>query len=398
MQKFMLPVLFILSLIPCSIEIDISAPSFPEIASYFGVSEGKVERIIAYNFLGFWISAVLYGPLSECYGRRKIMIGGNAILLMGALGCGNVSTIDQLFIWRFIQGLGASASAVVVFAMIADVYKGDKAIRLVSAMNAILTLSMAIAPIMGSFINQAWGWRGNYFIVAGICLISWILLLTMLPETKKNLQKFKWAKIQQDYRKLLKNPQFMCASFVPSMLYASYMAFVTCGAFLYMDVFNFSTFTYACHQGGIITVFSLVSVCSSHIGRIIEKKNCAMLGMVISLGSAVILALISFFRPTSPFLVTLFMSTFCIGFALCYPIIFSRSLELFPHIKGTASSLTMALRALICALIVSLTSVFCNNNPRAVFLIILCVTLLAFVMTRYYFFNKIFYDVDKTKP
>ncbi|AIL13535.1 MFS transporter [Candidatus Paracaedimonas acanthamoebae] len=390
MQQFILPVLLILSLIPCCIEIDISAPSFPEIASYFGVSEGKVGMTIAYNFLGFWVSAVLYGPLSECYGRRRIMISGNALLLIGAFGCGTVTTIDQLLIWRFIQGLGASTSAVIVFAMVADVYKGNKAIRLIGVMNAILTFIMAIAPVIGSFINRAWGWRGNYFIVAGVSLISWILLLKMLPETKRNLQKFHFGKIHQDYKTLLKSPEFIGTSFVPSMLYASYMAFIACGPFLYMETFKLSIFTYACHQGAIIAIFSLISLSSDHVMGVLGKKNCIVFGVTASFISAAVLNIISLFWPNSPFLVTSFMIIFCMGFALCYPIIFSASLELFPKIKGIASSLTMALRALICALVVGVTSFFYNGHPLSVFFVVLLATIFVFMLTRYYLLKKIF--------
>lgn len=390
MQKFMLPVLFILSLIPCCIEVDISAPSFLEIASYFGVSEGKVELTIVYNFLGFWISAVLYGPLSECYGRRRIMIIGNTLLLIGAFGCGIVTTIDQLLVWRFIQGLGASSSAVIVFAMIADIYKGNEAIRLIGVMNAILTLIMATAPVVGSFVNRAWGWRGNYFIVAGISLITWVLLLKMLPETKRKRQKLNLRKIHQDYKILLKSPEFICTSFVPSMLYASYIAFVACGPFLYMGTFKLSIFSYAWHQGIIIAVFSLISLCSDYMIKILGKKHCIEVGVTASFISAIVLIMISLFWPNSPFLVTSFMITFCIGFALCYPIIFNASLELFPKIKGTASSLTMALRALICALVVGFASFLYNEHPLSIFSVILLATFFVFILTRSYLLNKMF--------
>lgn len=392
MQKFMLPVLFILCLIPCCIEVDMSAPSFPEISSYFGVSERKVELTIAYNFLGFWIAAVLYGPLSECYGRRKIMIIGNTFLLMGAFGCGIVTTIDQLLGWRFIQGIGASAPAVIVFAMIADVYKGNEAIRLIGIMNATLTLVMAIAPIVGSFINYAWGWRGNYFIVAAISLISWILLFKMLPETKKNLQRFNLKRIQNHYKVLLRSPAFICTSFVPSMLYAAYMAFVACGPFLYMETFNLSIFTYACHQGVIIAVFSLVSLFSHNIINIFGEKSCIVLSVTACSISAIGLTLISLFWPHSPFLITSCMIIFCMGFSLCYPIIFSISLDLFPHLKGTASSLTMALRALI----VGLTSFLYNGHPFSLFFVILLTTIFVFIVIRGYLLNKIFHH-DNTK-
>lgn len=211
----LLPFILIVSLIAKFIEIDISVPSFPDIVRYFNVSEGAIQLTIAYNFLGFCIGGLFFGPLSECYGRRRMMIIGNTLLLIGAVGCVFAPSVFWLLISRFIQGVGASTS-VVVFAIIADNYQGDKAVKFIGIMDATLTVVMAIAPTLGSFINEAVGWRGNYATVAVICLISWTLLLLALPETKKERVNFSLKKMMQDYRKLLSSPKFIALSLIPS--------------------------------------------------------------------------------------------------------------------------------------------------------------------------------------
>ena len=126
-----LPYIFVISLITCCIEVDISVPSFPDISDYFNISDGLTQMTIAVNFLGFCLSSVIYGPLSDSYGRRSVMLVGNAIMLIGAIFCVFANTIELLLLSRFIQGFGASTSAVVVFAMIADVYETDKAAKLI---------------------------------------------------------------------------------------------------------------------------------------------------------------------------------------------------------------------------------------------------------------------------
>ena len=140
---------------------------------------------IAVNFFGFCLSSVAYGPLSDCYGRRNVMLIGNAIMLIGAVLCVVAHNIELLLIARFIQGFGASTSAVVVFAMIADVYETDKAAKLIGLMNSLITVFMSITPLAGGFINNLVGFRGNYFIIALVSVISWIMLYFQLPETKK---------------------------------------------------------------------------------------------------------------------------------------------------------------------------------------------------------------------
>jgi MFS transporter, DHA1 family, multidrug resistance protein len=237
MPKTFMPLL-ILSLITCCIEIDISVPGFPDMAKFFNVSEGAIQLTIAYNFLGFCLAGLFYGPLSDCYGRRKMMILGNGLLLIGAVGCAFAPSLFILFVSRFIQGLGASASAVVVFAMIADAYTGEKAIKLIGIMNSALTVLMAIAPIIGSFINQAVGWRGNYAIVATMSLISWLLLVFLLPETKKEFEPFHVNKVLNNYKTLFCNAKFLKSSLIPSLQCSAYFSFVACGVFLYTETFN----------------------------------------------------------------------------------------------------------------------------------------------------------------
>ncbi len=225
MPRYFLPLL-ILSLIACCIEVDISVPSFPDMGRYFHVEDGIIQMTIAYNFLGFCLGAAVYGPLSDVYGRRPIMVWGNAILAIGAVGCVIAPSISFLLGTRLIQGIGASASAVVVFAMIADAYpEKDKAAKLIGAMNGVFTTIMAAAPIVGGFINEAVGWRGNYGIVALICIVSWVFLSFFLPETKRTFESFHLSKIKKGYQQLLTSIPFISASVVPSLSYACYLSY-----------------------------------------------------------------------------------------------------------------------------------------------------------------------------
>ncbi len=351
----LLPFLLILSLIAKFIEIDISVPSFPDMVHYFNVSEGTIQLTIAYNFLGFCIGGLFFGPLSECYGRRRIMIIGNTLLLIGAVGCVFAPSIFWLLISRFVQGIGVSTS-VVVFAIVADSYKGDEAVKFIGIMNSVLTVVMAIAPVLGSFINEIVGWRGNYATVAILCLISWVLLLFLLPETKKDRDAFSLKKIMKDYRKLLSSPRFVTLSLMSSLFSAAYMSFITCGPFLYMKTFGLSSTIYALHQGAIVGCFSLISLFA---GKILQKLGaiwCVISGTSVGAIGSLLLVIFSIIVPHSFYLVTLSMIIFSIGCAICQPVIFNASINVFPEIKGTASSAVSFIRAFIMAIFIGLTS------------------------------------------
>ncbi len=378
----LLPFLLILSLIAKFIEIDISVPSFPDMVRYFNVSEGTIQLTIAYNFLGFCIGGLFFGPLSECYGRRRIMIIGNTLLLIGAVGCIFAPSIFWLLISRFVQGIGVSTS-VVVFAIVADSYKGDEAVKFIGIMNSVLTVVMAIAPVLDSFINEIVGWRGNYATVAILCLISWVLLLLALPETKKDRDIFSLKKMMKDYRKLLSSPRFVTLSLMSSLFSAAYMSFITCGPFLYMKTFGLSSTIYALHQGAIVGCFSLISLFAGKILQKLGAIKCVISGTsVVAIGS-LLLVIFSIIVPPSFYLVTLSMIIFSIGCAIFQPVIFNASINVFPEIKGTASSAVSFIRAFIMAIFIGLTSYVYNGQAISVAVLVLSAIVLELVFTVY---------------
>lgn len=358
MNLTFLPFLLIFALVNSCIELEISAPSFPDIVNAFHVSEAVVGLTITYNLVGFCIASLIYGPLSDCYGRRRIMLTGNGVLALGATGCVLASSIEMLLLARLIQGLGAATSAVVVSAIIADTYKTDQATKLYGLMNAVFTTLMAAAPVIGGTVNSAIGWRGNYGVVAFICVVSWALLYFFLKETKLSRETIRLGNIIADYRKLFSSPLFLSAAAIPSLLYGCYMAFVAIAPFLYRESFGLPMLNYTLHQGAVVAVFAITSAFSDKAIKNLGAKKTLISAICLSFsGSALMLCARNSWTLTIP------MSLFSIGFALTYPIIFARSLEIFPNLKGTASSAIMSLRYLLCSVITGLASYFYDGRP-----------------------------------
>ena len=142
-----LPALLVITLLPCWAEVDISVPSFPGMAAYFEASDSLIQTTITVNFLGFCISTLLYGPLSDVFGRRKVMLIGNAIMLLGAFGCVFSPSIEFLLFARFVQGLGASTSTILVFSIITDKYCQEESAKIISSINAVTTIFISFSKV-----------------------------------------------------------------------------------------------------------------------------------------------------------------------------------------------------------------------------------------------------------
>ncbi|MFY0577923.1 MFS transporter [Cystobacter fuscus] len=355
MNKRYLPALLILAIVSTSIEIDMSVPSFPDMARTFGVAEGIIQRTITYNFLGFCLGALLYGPLSECFGRRKMMLIGNCVMLVGALGCVYSQSIDQLLLSRFVQGIGASTSVVLVFAIIADCYQGHEAFKILGLTNAMMSTFMALAPSAGGYVNMMLGWRGNYGVVAAITATALVLMFLLLPETKQKLETLDAGKIVRDYAVLVRHGGFISASLVPSLLFAAYMVFIASSGFLYLQSFGLPIRAFVPHLSIIVLSFAIPSMFAGKLIALLRgPDNTVKVGMGITTGSILLLLCL----PENPYVLTALISLYCVGFAICYPIIFGRSMEIFPEMRGTASSVIMSVRSLLVSLLTAAASAF----------------------------------------
>jgi DHA1 family bicyclomycin/chloramphenicol resistance-like MFS transporter len=373
--------LLVVSLLTCSVEVDLSVPSFPNISNYFNISDSLTQMTIALNFFGFCLASGVYGPLSDAFGRRKVMIIGNAIMLFGAVGCALAYSIEFLLFSRFIQGIGASTSTVVAFAMIADVYSEEKSAQLVGTMNSLITIFMSIAPIAGGFINESLGWRGNYTVIAVLSVISWLMLYLWLPETRDNFTPLQYKKISNDFKTLFLDKRFMLASLVPSIFFAGWMSFVSCGSFLYMETYDLPIMYYALHQGCIIAVFSGVSLYSGKILQTIGERNCVIFGAIFALLGSILMITISVILEKAPYLTSFSMILYGIGAAISYPVIFAKSLQIFPNIKGTAASVIMAMRSLLCASFIAISSYIYSGQLITVAAMILTASVLVSILS-----------------
>lgn len=351
-------------------EIDISLPSFPSIMTYFGSTEAQVQSTLSLNFLAFCLSGLLYGPLSESWGRRGLMIFGATCFLIGAIGCVFSFSIYQLMFWRFIQGLGASSTLVMGFAMISDRYSGEVAANYIGKINAYVTIFMAAAPILGSAIINYFTWRANFTLIAIIALISWFFLIWQLPETKTKKQPLNISTLFKDYLTVFSHGKFLIYASMPNMLVTAYLTFVGSASFFYINTCKLSYFQFAMQQGLIVLIFSLTSFYADKVVERIGSRKAVNLGMVCCTISIVLFTYFAFHYPDSPRLITFAMCWMAVGCAFPMSVTFAQSLEILPNLKGTCSSFIVSTRLFVSSGAVALTGLLFDGSMRPVALVI----------------------------
>lgn len=150
----------ILSVAIVDMATDLYSVALPSIANYFKVEGSVVQLTISLNLVGFAVSGLIYGPLSDHYGRRPMMLIGMTIFTLASVMCYIADSIMLLILIRFIQGAGAGVAGVVGYAAIRDMYSGSEYSRVISKLNMVVALSPGIAPVVGSYIiSHGYHWK-----------------------------------------------------------------------------------------------------------------------------------------------------------------------------------------------------------------------------------------------
>jgi len=360
-----LPFILLLATLASAIEMHMSAPSLPDISDYFGISDGMTQLTISINLIGYCLACVFVGPLSDSYGRRTVLITGSVIMLIGAIGCVCANSIEFLLFSRFLQGIGASTPVVIVNAIIADLYKGPKAAKLIGQVMGLLTICSAIAPVAGGVVQEMVGWRGNYAVVAIFSFLSLVVVIAKLPETKVTFDKFKIVQISRNYWTILSNDVFVCGACVPILCYTGFISFIVVAPFLYTETFKLTLMHYVFHQGVIILSFSVSSMFVGTFIKLVGEINSTIWGTRICLLATIFMVLLSLFSDnsvTSAYLTTASMIIFATGCSSCRNIILAKTMEIYPEHKGQASSVIAGLRMFLASISISITSYFYDGS------------------------------------
>ena len=158
-----LPIILMSASFLCAFVTDVYMPCFPSMQDFYKASVTTLEWSLNLYFVGFSLGSLCYGAFSDTYGRRPTMIVGFGIFVLGSFICLIPHSIYFLLAGRLIQGIGAAVSPSVGFAMIKDVYPEKPAVRLISLIGMIISLSPTIAPTIGVHINIWVGGIYNFF-------------------------------------------------------------------------------------------------------------------------------------------------------------------------------------------------------------------------------------------
>jgi DHA1 family bicyclomycin/chloramphenicol resistance-like MFS transporter len=206
-----IPILLIIFNFTANLSNDIYLPSLPRLIQVFHTSANTVQLTMTIWFAGVAIPQLFFGPLTEKYGRRPILMWGGVCFVISSLLCCVASSIHMLLIARFFQGVGVCSLNVTSFSILSDLYAYKQRIKIMTQISICGTLAPLIGPIIGGYILTLLGWRENFMLIFSLGLISLIGLKLSLPETnlELNTEATKLKRVAANYLSLLKTHGFL---------------------------------------------------------------------------------------------------------------------------------------------------------------------------------------------
>jgi DHA1 family bicyclomycin/chloramphenicol resistance-like MFS transporter len=330
---------FLTALGPLS--MDMYLPSLPDIGRTLGAPVLDVQLTISSYLFGFAAGQIFYGPVSDRFGRRPVLLAALVVYAVATVGCAAARSIEALIALRFLQALGGAGAIVLARAVVRDLYSGVRAGRELSLMGAITGVAPIVAPVIGGALQTFFGWRATFVLLVLCAFVIGATAARLLPETLRERPKtpFSLRAMSVLYRSVAAHPGFLAnlailtASFVGLFAWISGAPVVMQSAVYGLSPFAFGV-TFAVGAAGYVlgTLLAARIVIRFGLDRLIGIGTAVMAcgGLLMALVVALALPHVLWFVGA----MTLYLAG--IGFAL--PSTMAGALTPFPDRAGTASS------------------------------------------------------------
>lgn len=358
------------------ISTDIFLPALADMSEYYHVSKSNIQNAIAIFLFAIAVGQLIYGPLSDSLGRKKILISGLFLWFGATVGSLYTNQLESLLFLRFLQGLGACAGIVLSREIVNDLLDKQAAGQVYLIIFPFVGASPAIAPLIGGELLKYFPWQSSFIFLCLFILVTILLTWFFLPESlrKENRVKLSPFSIVKGIRGVLKNKQFLFYALIPCFAYAAYFAYIIESPFL-LEGLGMSPQ----HIG-----YSYIGLSFSYIlGNLTAKKviQHRSIEKTIKIGYRIfVVASVLFFLQmlASPYpLVTslLTISTLTYGNGFLLPLGTSLAISSHPNAMGSASGVMGALQLSSASVSAALIGKISGHSPliTASFLMLICV-------------------------
>ncbi|WP_175942077.1 multidrug effflux MFS transporter [Burkholderia pyrrocinia] len=367
--------LFLLMLVVClpRVTIDAYLPSLPAMADALHGSDAQLQLTLTLYMVGYALSMLVSGPLSDRYGRRPVLLGGLCLYVIASVACALSTSIPAIIAARIFQALGGCSGTVIGRVIVRERFPTAMQASMLSRISAGMALSPVIAPLAGSAIAEWLGWRGVFGWLAAGGLVATAMVLRYLPETRESETRPEPGPgLLRTYARLLRERRFLRYSLAISFVYCTYFPFIAESSTLFQRQMGVSGSAYAAIFG--LTVLGYLigsSVFRRTSGRwnadavIVAAAGVNLVGTAVLWGGGAVAP-----AAVAALVVPMFVVMITVGIAI--PACQFAVMQPYTKIAGTASGLFFFIQMAITATCGGVLAWLSDGTARPMILVTVC--------------------------
>ncbi|MEW5838098.1 MAG: multidrug effflux MFS transporter [Pseudomonadota bacterium] len=340
--------------------LDTYLPSFPSIAADLMATAEDMQRTLSDYLWAFGVMMLVYGPLSDALGRRRVVLFALLGYALASLGCALANDIDTLVLMRVAQGLAAGAGLVIGRALVRDLFEGAQAQKVSADVMLFFAIAPAIAPLVGGWLEGWFGWRAVFFFLSGIGLLVFALVAAWMPETlpKAQRQPIHPVLVLRAYGDMLRQPSFMLLALMFGINFGGLFLYIAAAPELIYRHLGYGEHDFWRLFVPVVGGIVVGSFLAGRLAYRLTQPQSVGLGFALMIGAALCNVVFAHLLPLSALTLVAPVALYALGMALAMPALSLMGLELFPARRGMASALQgflqMSFNGLIAALLVVL--------------------------------------------
>jgi len=324
--------------------MQIYLPSLAGMMVVFSATAGEIQLTMSAFFIAVAVSQLFWGPLSDQFGRRPVVIAGMVLFVLGSILCLMAPTLEALIAARVIQAAGGCVGIVLGRAIIRDLHEPVRAASMIGYLAMGMAVMPTIAPAVGGLLDEVYGWQGGFVLMlvfgVGVLLAS----IYWLPETHHERSAAGVGKILHSYATLFREPLYWSYALTAAFSALTYFAYLGGAPFISSELLSLS----AAEMGFYFMFVALGYIAGNYIsGRFAERVG--MYPMILSgtlIGVLSVLLIAGFTHYDALMAPSLFLPMFLLGLGngVCLPSALSGAVSVRPELTGAASGLTASLQ------------------------------------------------------
>ncbi len=329
----------------------ICIPSMQQWGATFGVSQAAVQLTFSGYVVAFGGVQLLYGPLSDRLGRRRVLLAGLALAGAGTVVAALAADVATLTAARVLQGAGAGAGTVIGRALVQDLFQGPERTRVMAYVGMVMGLCPPAATIVGGQIHVHWGWQANFVLIAGLAAVLWVAAWRGLPNHRPGAAApSHWLRAMAGaYARLAREPVFVLYVLVLASTTATFYAFLG-GTPIVLGGYGIGPDGVGYYVMAIPLSYIVGNYLTSHLVHRAGERTMMRLGQALTMGGLVLVLALALAGLRTPLALALPLVLVGVGHGLLMPPSLAGTVGVVPALAGSAAAVAGLAQQLMGAL------------------------------------------------